>query len=488
MKDHISRRDFLRYVAATTALAVGGGQSCSTQNRNQPNIILIAIDDLNDWIGCMGGHAQAKTPNIDRLAKDGMLFTNAHCQSPVCNPSRLSMMLSLYPSSTGLYFLNPDREASIVAKENSLLPDRFQNEGYYVTAAGKLFHGYKQNKKYFPNYAGSFGSVGPIPEYKLTNFPGHRLWDWGPTSENDEEMPDHKIAEWAKKQLTKKYDSPFFLGVGFYRPHVPLYAPKKWFDLYPLDSLELPLMLQQDMEDLSEYAINLTRLKHVTPKHDWVKDNNEWKPLVQSYLACVSFVDNQVGMLLDALEESDYKKNTFIVLYSDHGFHLGEKERWGKRSLWEESTRVPMIVAGPGIDNGMKCNKPVQLLDIYPTLIDLAGLTSDSKLEGHSLVPLLTNPSAYWPYMARTSFGRGNISIRSERYRYIRYNDGSEEFYDHLDDPYEWKNLIEDRSMHQLIAAHRALLPKINHPILGSGSTGHKAYEAAESRKSPPIL
>ena len=410
-------------ISATLALGLctafaNAGDTQDVENAAKANVLLISIDDLNDWIGCMGGHPQAKTPNIDRLAERGVLFTNAHCQSPVCNPSRASMMTSLYPATTGIYFLSPDLAASPVAKKNTLMPMRFQNEGYHVTGAGKIFHG-NQNKRYLPNWAGSFGGFGPLPKEKLSSFPGSKLWDWGVYPERDEQLSDHKIAAWAVEQLHKKQDTPQMLAVGFYQPHVPQYAPQKWFDMYPLETLKLPTVVEKDLGDVSTYGINLTRLNHVAPEHDWVIKNEEWKPLVQSYLACVSFVDHQVGKLLDALDQSPDKNNTFIVLYSDHGFHLGEKERWAKRSLWEDGTRVPMIIVGPGVAKGKVCNKPVQLLDIYPTLLSLTGLKDDDQLEGHSLAGLLTDPEADWPHMARTSFGPGNYSIRSERYRYI---------------------------------------------------------------------
>jgi arylsulfatase A-like enzyme len=478
---NLIKPNFLRYASAAVALTLGVSMPLiHAEEAKKPNVLLIAIDDLNDWIGCLGGHPQAKTPNIDRLAARGVLFKNAHCQSPVCNPSRASMMTSLHPATTGIYFLNPDLSESPIAKKNTLLPRRFEAEGYHVTGAGKLFHG-NQNKKYMPNYGGSFGGFGPIPKKKISSFPGHPLWDWGAFPDSDEKMPDYMISAWGVAQLQKKHDKPLFLATGFYRPHVPQYAPQKWFDMYPLETLKLPAMMKNDLGDLSKYAINLTRLEHVSPTHEWVLKNNEWKPLVQSYLACVSFVDHQVGKLLTALDNSPYKDNTFIVLYTDHGFHLGEKERWAKRSLWEDGTRVPMIICGPGVAKGKVCKKPVQLLDIYPTLLEVAGLKKDDKLEGHSMAALLKQPEADWPHMARTSFGPGNVAIRSERYRYIHYNDGTEEFYDHSNDPNEWKNLIKNPEAATLIEKHRTFLPKTSHPILGTRSTGHKAFNASEA-------
>jgi arylsulfatase A-like enzyme len=478
----MKKRQLALILACLSTVTFAGEAAGKAADAAKPNVLLIAIDDLNDWIGCMGGHPQAKTPNIDRLAARGVLFNNAHCQASVCNPSRASMMTSLYPETSGIYFLTPDLAASPVAKKSTLMPMRFQNEGYHVTGAGKIFHGH-QNKRYLPNYAGMFGGFGPLPDKKLTSFPGSRLWDWGAYPMRDEEMPDHKIAAWAVDQLKKKQDKPRFLAVGFYRPHVPQYVPQKWFDLYPLDSVQLPKVLDNDLDDLSQYGINLTRRNHVAPPHEWVVKNDEWKPLVQSYLACVSFVDHQVGKLLDALDNSSAKDNTLIILYSDHGFHLGEKERWAKRSLWEDGTRVPLIVAGPGVTQGKVCNKSVELLDVYPTLLELAGLNEDEKLEGNSMATLLKTPDTQWPHMARTSFGPGNYSIRSERYRYIHYNDGSEEFYDHADDGHEWKNQIGNPELATLIAEHRAHKPKQFHPILGTDSTGHKAYKASEAAK-----
>lgn len=454
-----------------------------TQEAQPPNVLLIAVDDLNDWVGCLGGHPQAKTPNIDALAKRGVLFTNAHCQSPVCNPSRASMMTSMYPETTGVYFLNPPIARSPVASKATVIPRRFVDEGYEVAAAGKLFHN-RENAEYFPAYAGSFGGFGPYPKQKLSPYPGHPLWDWGAfPAEDDTLMPDHKIASWAGEQLAKQYDKPLFLGVGFYRPHVPQYVPQKWIDQFPLDEVKLPVTAEDDLDDLSAYAINLTRLKHVSPTHEWVVENNQWKPLVQTYLASVAFVDAQVGRVIEALDKSEIKDNTIVVLYSDHGFELGEKDRWAKRSLWENSTRVPMIIVGPGIEGGQVCTKPVELIDLYPTLLELTGQAADPKHEGQSLVPLLNDPQADWPHLARTSFGPGNVAIKSERYRYIRYHDGSEELYDHRNDPHELTNVIDNPLLGKVVEAHREQLPKTYHPVLGKNSTGHKAYEASEAAR-----
>ncbi len=470
----------MKFLSLLLALFSITGIASAQEPNQKPNVLLISIDDLNDWIGVLGGHPQAKTPNIDRLAARGMVFENAHCQSPVCNPSRASMITSLYPSSTGIYFLTPDLKHSPVANKQLRLPDRFVKEGYYFTAGGKILH-HLQNQAYLPNYAGAYGGMGPLPKKKIAPFVGHKLWDWGVYPEKDELMPDHKVANWAVQALKKDYDQPFFIASGFYRPHVPQFCPQKWFDLYPIDEVQLPKTIADDLKDISPYAVNLTRLEHVAPTHDWVVEADEWKALVQSYLACVSFVDHQVGKLIDALDSTDAKDNTYIVLYSDHGFHLGEKERWAKRSLWEDSTRVPLIIVGPGIKPNQRCTKPVELIDIYPTLLELTDAKADPAHEGQSLKPLLDNPKAEWPHIARTSFGPGNHAIRSERYRYIHYHDGSEEFYDHSDDPHEWHNLITNKDLAKEIAAHKAHLPQKEHEILGGGSTGHHSFNASDA-------
>ena len=462
-----------------SVLVLGLSLSFGSAQKQPPNVLIISIDDLNDWVGGLNGHPQTLTPNIDRLAARGVRFDNAHCQAPVCNPSRASLGVSLYPSTTGIYFLNPDIMQSKVAKKIPTFPIHFQTEGYAVSGAGKLFHG-ASNKIHLPNWAGPLGGMGPLPKKKLTTFSGHRLWDWGTFPETDEQTPDHKIADWgidALKKADKK--KPFFLVTGFYRPHVPHYAPKKWMDKIAIESTKLPVIKKDDLKDLSPYAISLTRDEHVAPTHKWVVENKEWKNLVHTYLACVHFVDHQVGKVLDALDESGHADNTIVVLLSDHGFHLGEKERWAKRSLWEDSTRIPLIMAGPGIVKGKACKKPAELIDIYPTLMDLTGLKAPANLEGNSLLPLLKNPTADWPHMARTEFGPKNYSIRSERYRYIHYADGSEEFYDLNQDEHEWNNLIKDVSLKNVIAKHREHAPKTFHEVLGQKSTGHKCFGAA---------
>ena len=455
-------------------------QSLALVAKSKPNVLLVSIDDLNDWVGCLDGHPQAKTPNIDRLAKMGTLFKNGHCQSPVCNPSRASMMTGRYPHTSGVYFLSPDLKEAPVLKNLKTMPEVFVDHGYKTMAAGKIFH--RGDKRFFQEYLPT-GGFGPRPKKKISQPHGHPLWDWGVFPDDDNLMPDMKCAKWAVDQLNQTHEKPFFMGVGFYRPHVPMYATKKWFDMHPRDQIKLPAVRKNDLKDLSQYAIDLTNLEHVSPTHKWVTEAGQWEHAVQSYLASVTFADHCLGLVLDALEKSEYADNTIIALFSDHGFHLGEKERWAKRSLWEDGTRVPVVVAAPGHKAAQKTDRPAELLDILPTVLELAGLPKDETQEGQSLVPLMKNPKREWKHPAITSFGLGNYSIRSTHFRFIRYFDGSQELYDLRDDPHEWKNLIDNPKMKKVIKEHASFIPQKQHPILPGNSTGHKAYAAANKNK-----
>jgi arylsulfatase A-like enzyme len=264
-----------------------------------------------------------------------------------------------------------------------------------------------------------------------------------------------------------------------------MYAPKKWFDKFPRDQIKLPEVREDDLDDLSEYAISLTRDEHVAPLHQWVRESGQWPHAVQAYLATTAFADDCLGRVLAALDASPHAKNTIVVAWTDHGFHLGEKDRWAKRSLWEDSTRVPLIIVTPGGKAGQRCAMPVELIDLYPTLMELCGIDAPPGLEGQSLVPLLDDPVTDWPHLARTSFGPRNVALRGPRYRYIRYADGSEELYDHETDPHEWTNLAAEPAQAERLATFRGRLPTTYHEALGKRSTGHKTYEAASKYIKP---
>ena len=444
------------------ALAVATGlPTTSLAVEKQPNVLFIAVDDLNDWVGCLGGHPQVKTPNIDRLARRGTLFTNAHCQAPLCNPSRSSLLTGLRPTTTGIYALQPGIRTVASLKDHVTLPQHFSARGYFTSTSGKVFHdgsiALADRPREFQVWGTTTGT--PYPPEKFVHTPDDTAaMDWGVFPVRDEDQGDWKIADSAIAQLKQvSRDRPFFVAVGFRLPHVPCFASQKWFDLYPEQSLLLPEVRSDDRDDLPAFSWFL-HWKLPEPRLSWLKKANQWRPLVRAYLASTSFMDSQVGRVLDALDATGRADETVVVLWSDHGWHLGEKGITGKNTLWERSTRVPLIIAGPGVSPGATCARPVELLDLYPTLSELCGLPPRSGLDGHSLVPLLKDANAPRPWPAITTHNRGNHSVRSERWRYIRYADGTEELYDHRNDPHEWKNLASDPRLTEVKRDHSSWL------------------------------
>ncbi|MGB3585924.1 MAG: sulfatase [Tunicatimonas sp.] len=454
-------------------LLVFGPVRAQEDKENRPNVLFIASDDLNDWVGVLKGHPQVKTPNIDRLAARGMLFTNAHTQAPLCNPSRVSIITGLRPSTTGIYGLAPRHRQIEKTKDAVTLPQHFAANGYRTLSGGKVLHAgitSKEREVEFQEW-GPDGGHAPKPEEKLVKEPldmvNHPLVDWGVYPVEDEAaMDDYQVASWAVEQLAREdiREKPFFLAVGFNKPHVPLYTTQKWFDLYPEEDIILPPAPQGDRDDVPDFAWYLHWFLP-EPRLSWVIENNQWRAKVRAYLATISFMDAQVGRVLDALEARGLDKNTIVVFWSDHGYHLGEKDITGKNTLWERSTRVPLIFAGPGVSVGAQSSQPAELLDMYPTLVELAGLPAKSGLEGISLVPQLKKADTPRKRPAITTHNPGNHTIRSERWRYIRYADGSEELYDHLRDPGEWANLAKIPEYAEVITELASWIPAEDAPL-----------------------
>ena len=456
---------FLLRLSLSAALAV------SLQAK--PNILFLAIDDQNDWVGHIGGHPLVKTPNLDALAARGTTFLNAHCQAPICNPSRASLMFGLRPTTTGIYGLQPAPREIPQLRDRTSLAQYFSENGYRTYGTGKIYHmgttaGGKQKRPEF-DVIGKFGGVGSMPPKKLippTPFGNHPQMDWGvwPTNNDDTEKGDYKVATWVAEQIrTAPTDQPFFLAAGFFLPHVPCYVTQKWFDLYPDNDSVLPKILAKDRDDTPRFSWYL----HWTlpePRLSWLQQNDQWRNLVRSYLASTSFIDAQIGRVMEALEQSGKADNTIVVVWSDHGWHLGEKGISGKNSLWDRSTRVPLIFAGPGVKAGQRCTQPAELLDIYPTLIELSGLEKRSDLDGITLLPQLRDASTQRERPAITTHNTGNHGIRSERWRYIRYADGSEELYDMAADPQEWHNLASKPEHAAILEQHRKWLPQPDAP------------------------
>ena len=453
-------------------LAAPGLPLTAAAEEQRPDVLFIAVDDLNDWVGYLAGHPQTRTPNIDRLAARGMAFTNAHSPSALCNPSRTALLTGLRPSSTGIYGNLPDWRTVPIFADVATLPRYFRDHGYRTLGAGKIFHAHTFGATGYAGYndTSAWDAFYPALDRQLPDelgpptrpatkspFPG---LDWSPVFADDRALGDGQTVAWIERQLVAETGSPRFVAAGIYRPHEPWYVPQRYFDMHPLASIELPAVRDDDLDDVPAAAPDEFS---ATKIHEWMLTEDKWREGVQAYLASVTFADAMVGQLLDALDASGRAERTIIVLWGDHGFHLGEKHRWRKSTLWEESTHVPLIIVAPGITTpGSRSAHAVSLMDIYPTLVELAGLDLPSHVEGRSLVPLLEDPSREWSLPVVTTYGYANHAVRTDRYRYIRYADGSEELYDHASDPNEWTNLASDPAYEALKAELRKALPAKN--------------------------
>ena len=439
----------------------------------RPNILFIAVDDLNDWIGCLGGHPQARTPNIDRLAASGVLFTNAHCPAPACNPSRSAILTGISPHKSGLYE-NGQKMREVLPKAE-IMPKFFSRNGYWSAGSGKMLH-YFIDAPSWDDYFPSKEKENPFPRTlypskRPVSLPRGGPWqyvetDWGALQATDEEYGgDRLVADWISKHFARKHDRPFFLACGIYRPHEPWFVPKKYFDRFPLDEIQLPPGYRaDDLDDLP--AAGKRRGPNRYFAH--IRNHKQWKPAIQGYLASISFADEMVGRVIRALDASPQRDNTIVVLWSDHGWHLGEKQHWQKFTAWRACTRVPLIIRVPkgtaglpkGTVPGSRCDKPVNLLSLFPTLTQLSGLPTGERFDGPSLVPLLADQRAAWPHASITFLGDGgSCGISEQRWRYIHYGNGDEELYDIANDRFEWHNLAAQSQHHQTLIRLRKRVP-----------------------------
>ncbi len=424
----------------------------------RPNVLFITIDDLNDVPGFMGSNGDAITPHMDALAGKGTVFRRAYCTYPLCGPSRASFMSGLMPTTLGFqdHMTNSELKNRTDSLGATLLHEYFGQQGYKTMSCGKIYHAGQP-----PGAIDRTGGTASFGAKQGLNYSsGGTSTDWGVPANIDEDsdLSDHENAGWAVARLQENHTSPFLLMVGFVQPHVPWYAPQPWFDLYDPDSLTLPPYLPDDFDDISQEAENLS-LQPQYPKTVDMVAQGQRKNIQQAYLACVSFTDHYLGQVLDALENSPYADNTIVVVFSDHGYHLGEKNTYQKETLWERSGHVPLIFAGPGIGAQQMSGRVVSLLDIYPTLVDLCGFPENQILEGESLCPLLENPDAGWTRPAVTSFLGNNHAVQTERYRYLLWNDGTEELYDHENDPDEHVNIAPEPGMDAVRTELRKALP-----------------------------
>ncbi|MDF1823606.1 MAG: sulfatase [Verrucomicrobiales bacterium] len=448
----------------------------------KPNVLFISIDDLNDYISPLDNHPGIQTPNFDRLAKRSVTFTNAHCAAPACHPSRVAVMTGVHPIASGIYrnlfgahgprwrHESPDLEEAVV------LSQHFRNHGYRAVGGGKIFHtlqwtaGDSQNDPdAWDDYRGDpldpISKDWPRPDFdgKTQNqgFAGERplknYYFGAAPVELSADQGDGAVVDWAAEEMASHDGQPLFLAVGLFRPHIPFEVPQKWFDLYPLDEVALPDHLEDDLAD--------ARPHERVHWHQWVTDNGQWKTLMQGYLASISYVDHELGRLLDALDASPMAENTIVVLWTDHGFHIGEKENWEKFALWEQTTRVPLFIHAPGISkDGASTRQPTTLTDLYPTLCELADLPLPEQCTGESVVAQLRNPSSLTKRTSLTSFtfkhdSEPSHGLSDTKYRYIIYPDGFEELYDLENDRGEFRNLAGDPAYAEIKAGLAAHVP-----------------------------
>lgn len=429
----------LALLVAAWALSAGAAEG------KRPNVLFIAVDDLNDYVSLLRGYPGLKTPNLDRFANTAVTFTRAYCAAPVCNPSRTAIASGIRPGRTGVYDNDNPMQSSAAVMDCVLMPEHFKANGYRTMWSGKFLHTKpppERNRAMWDDARGGDGGYGPMPMKDplpagLVRPPMFTYEAWtGPETA----FADVRNSEITVRRLGEKYDRPFFMVYGNYRPHNPWTAPKRFFDMYPADRIEMPPVLERDLDD-----VPATGVKWAMHPVSWreLKERGQWRPIVQSYLASISFMDEEVGKVLEALDRSEYRDNTIVILWADHGFHMGEKLHFAKYALWELTTHTLLMARVPGVTpGGVRCERTVNLIDLYPTLIDLCGLPGvKQKMDGVSLRKLLADPGAAWERPAVTTYLQGNHAVRNERWRYIKYADGGEELYDDVSDPNEWKNV-----------------------------------------------
>ena len=458
----------LRNLILALCLGLGGW----TVSGDRPNMILIPADELMNWVGYLdefpGYEGKVHTPRLNRLASRGVAFTKAYCNAPACSPSRASFMSGLQPSTSGAYYGEKFRK---IMPDVIALPQYFRENGYATVGAGKVYHSFKaEDPKSWDDYLPS----DPEPQldpYPLTKVSDHGDHQWAPlTHMAEEELADYKSVSYGIEFLEQTHSKPFFLGIGFIKPHHPWVVPQKYFDLYPLDEIKLPRVKEGDLHDLPPYGRFYADIRKQL-SHYAIVEADQWELAIQGYLASVSYMDAQLGRLLDALDASPYADNTVIALFGDNGMHFGEKNHWTKWGLWEQATNVPLIIVAPGVAKaGAISDSPVGLVDVYPTLVELAGLPSNPANDGESLVPILKDPKTMRSQPVLMTFGEASHALRDARWRYIRYRDGTEELYDHDSDPHEWMNVADKPEYEHVVKRLSKHLPMHNAPEDDFGS------------------
>lgn len=459
-------------VLAALATIMGVGVAAGGEARvspDSPDVLVIVVDDLNDWIPLLDSDSPIETPNLNRLAKRGMLFKRAYCMSPACNPSRAATWTGIRPTTSGVYGNKSDWRFALAARQTIF--QRFQDAGYSVRGAGKIFHHHLNGAFHDDASFHDFQPMRPqsYPAEKLNGAPeyGSRNTDWGAWPPDVRDSIDYGTAEFCVSSLRSPPEGrPLFLACGIFKPHSPFFSPEEFHQ-----RVEGPFMPERNVSDWSDLPSGAETL---LGKKKWFwngmmqlerKRSGAYQEFVQAYAACVRFADAQIGRVLDALDQSPRRDSTIIVLWSDHGFHLGEKDHIEKFALWEKSNHIPLVLVVPDVTvPGSVCEHPVDMSALYPTLLELCHLPPDGQCDGRSVAGLLRNPLDEWTNPALMTYLPGNHAIRSRRWRFIRYADGSEELYDHEVDPHEWTNLASDERMEEVLVEHRRWLPKTEAP------------------------
>jgi arylsulfatase A-like enzyme len=467
------------FIVTTILPAIGlTASAADVPQDGRPNVLMISVDDMNDWISCLNDFHGLETPNFDRLAGMGQLFTNSYCAAPLCNPSRTALFTGMSPARTGI--VNNARNASGAWKlrwpQLDTMPVWFKKHGYYVAGGGKTYHETVPDlfnpKHQWDEYCDLIGDkykqephvrrLGITDRKWFSDMPSHPngSWDWGPFASDDLDMGDGHTVRWAMDFLRKKHKKPFFLAVGLFQPHLPFYAPQKHFDRIPLDRVRLSEAPEWDLDDLPDEARQLMGAGQ-DKRFKMVVERGELKKAVRAYLACILHADALVGHLLETLDRSRYADNTIIVFWSDHGYQFGEKQRMAKRTLWRRATHAPLMMVVPGVAKaGSVCRQPASFLDVYPTLVELCGLPRPPHpLDGVSLAAQIIDPSAA-RRPAVVTHEPGNHAVCDDRWTYIRYRHGGEELYDRDADPHQWKNLAGETRHSQVKQRLSVWLPE----------------------------
>ena len=456
---------------------------CLAVLTSSPNVLFISVDDLNDWASPWGGHPQVQTPNAERLADSGaVVFQNAHGAAAVCNPSRAALLSGFLPSTTGVYGNRQNMRNAPLVQTHATLPEWFARHGYRTVSRGKIFHRFGSGDASdagqwaFTDWSRTTGSLRPLRSRLTSSTKGliggepiaveidGRPWGsefaWGPSRVDTPDSLDWQTAEWAAGQLSKRHDRPLFLAVGLSRPHLPFVVPQEFFDRYDAETFEPPTVRDDDLDDI----VTPDGKPFLSPTHDyrWVRANDQFAEAAVAYAAACTYADACIGRMIDALESGPNADDTIVVVWGDHGWHLGEKLRYRKATGWHEATRVPLLIRMPDATMRQDCHRAVSLLDLYPTLIELCRLADKPTIEGRSLAPLLKRPDDDWPHPAVSVVRRGHVSVHGDRYHYIRHPNGAEELYDLESDPMEFGNLAGSPSAAERAARDRlaAAVPK----------------------------